>query len=326
MGNLPHIAVVAGGYSHEKIVSLKSVQTLMNHLNTSSYIIFKVVIDELGWFVHLDDQQIEVNKNDFSFHDGNSSIKFDFAFITIHGTPGEDGRLQAYFDMVHVPYSTPSYLASTITSNKFVCNSLLKSQNFKCADSLLIRPKQQVHAGDVVKALGLPCFVKPVDGGSSFGVTKVSDLSEVEPAIALAFEHGSEVMIEAFVSGIEVTCGVFMNADRVEVLSITEIVPGNDFFDFEAKYQGNSEEITPARLPDEVSERIKSLTRQAYLLLGLKGMSRIDFIVQDGVPFLIEVNTTPGLSEQSIIPQQVKYAGYSLEQFFDWCIQASFTA
>lgn len=323
MGPLPQIAVVTGGYSHEKIVSLKSVQTLIDHLDTSSYAVFKVVIDELGWYVHVGDRQYRVNKNDFSFEDGTKTIKFDFAFITIHGTPGEDGRLQAYFDLVGVPYSTPSYLASTITSNKFVCNSLLRTQNFKCAQAMLLRQNQQFHPGDVAKTLGLPCFVKPVDGGSSFGVTKVKELSEMEPAIALAFEHGSEVMIEAFVSGIEVTCGVFMKNGEVEVLSITEIVSGNDFFDFEAKYQGKSEEITPARLPQEVFDKIKSLTRQAYLLLGLKGMSRIDYIVQDGEPYLIEVNTTPGLSAQSIIPQQVRHVGYSLQQFFDWCIQAS---
>jgi D-alanine-D-alanine ligase len=318
-----NLAVVAGGYSSEKIVSLKSVETLLKFINKEKYNLFKVIIDEDGWFCHLNNEQIEINKTDFSFSEGDKKTKFDFAFITIHGTPGEDGRLQAYFDLVNVPYSTPSYLASTITSNKFVCNSFLKQNGFDCANSLIIRKNQKFDATFIVEKLGLPCFVKPSDGGSSFGVTKVSDKNQIDEAVELALKHGSEALIESFVKGVEVTCGVYTKDEKVYALPITEIVSENDFFDYEAKYQGKSTEITPARLSAEVTKKVQEATVRAYQCLALKGMSRIDFIVQDDVPFLIEVNTTPGLSEQSIIPQQVRHQGFNLTDFFDWCIQTS---
>lgn len=321
-----NLAVIAGGYSHEKIVSLKSVETLLNHLDQEKYSLFKVIIDEEGWFVHLNDgTTINIDKSDFSFQNANSEkVNFDFAFITIHGTPGEDGRLQAYLDLVNIPFSTPGYLASTVTSNKYVCNSFLSNNGFDCAESLIIRKDTRWDSESILEKIGLPCFVKPVDGGSSFGVTKVTANIQFDDAVRLALQHGSESMVESFVNGTEVTCGVYMKEGRVEVLPVTEIVAENDFFDFEAKYKGQSQEITPARLSEKVTAQVQRLTREAYLSLGLKGMSRIDFIIQDDVPFLIEVNTTPGLSEQSIIPQQVRHEGISLSDFFGWCVECSF--
>lgn len=317
------VAVIAGGYSSEKVVSLKSVETLLKYIDSDKFSLYKVIIDETGWFVHTDNQVLSIDKTDFSIFLNGDKLAFDFAFITIHGTPGEDGRLQAYFDLVNVPYSTPGYLASTITSNKFVCNSFLKQNGFDCASAMMIRKGQAYDAAAIVKTLGLPCFIKPSDGGSSFGVTKVSSESQIKDAIELAQQHGSEALIESFVKGVEVTCGVYTKDKEVYALPITEIVSENDFFDYEAKYQGKSTEITPARLSAEVTARVQELTVSAYQLLGLKGMSRIDFIIQDNQPFLIEVNTTPGLSEQSIIPQQVRHQGFSLTEFFGWCIEAS---
>ena len=320
----PKIAVIAGGYSHEKVVSLKSVQTLLDHIDRSKYDLFKVIIDSEGWRVELDSGELPIDKTDFSFKSNESKIKFDFAFITIHGTPGEDGRLQAYLDLVNVPYSTPGYLASTITSNKYVCNSFLQNQGFKCAKSIIVRKDQEFQAGYIIKELGLPCFVKPADGGSSFGVTKVTAEEQLKEAIEYSLEHGSEAMIESFVKGTEVTCGVYLRDNEIKVLPVTEIVTDNDFFDFEAKYKGQSKEITPARLSEEITKEVQRLTFNAYSALGMKGMSRIDFIIQGNIPYLIEVNTTPGLSEQSIIPQQVRHIGYTLQDFFGWCIETSF--
>lgn len=315
-----NVAVIAGGYSHEKIVSMKSVETLLSHLDSVKYNLFKVIIDSQGWNVEFQGASYAIDKNDFSVKIEGEKVKFDFAFITIHGTPGEDGRLQAYFDLLNVPYSTPGYLASTVTSNKFVCNSFLLSNGFNCAKSKIIRRNQDWNNETILADLGLPCFVKPADGGSSFGVTRVTDQSQLDGAINHALDHGSEAMIESFVDGIEVTCGVYTKEGKVFVLPVTEIVAENDFFDFEAKYKGKSQEITPARLSETVTLEVKRLTKMAYETLGLKGMSRIDFIIQDDVPFLIEVNTTPGLSEQSIIPQQVRYEGHTLREFFGWCI------
>lgn len=321
----PKIAVVAGGYSSEHVVSLKSIETLLKFIDSDKYDLYKVIIDKNGWFLHQDGQHCPIDKTDFSTVIDFQKINFDFAFITIHGTPGEDGRLQAYFDLLQIPYSTPGYLASTITSNKFVCNSFLKQNGFRCADALLIRKGDSINTKEIVARLKLPCFVKPSDGGSSFGVTKVNKEEDLQSAIDLAIEHGSEALIESYVKGIEVTCGVYTKEGAVYALPITEIVSENDFFDYEAKYQGKSKEITPARLSDSVTKEVQSLTVKAYKTLGLKGMSRIDFIVENDLPFLIEVNTTPGLSEQSIIPQQVRKQGYTLTEFFDWCIDASFS-
>lgn len=318
-----NLAVIAGGFSSEIIVSLKSVETLLKHLDSDKYNLYKVIIDQNGWNVHSDDKTYEINKTDFSALVEGYKINFDFAFITIHGTPGEDGRLQAYFDLVNIPYSTPGYLASTITSNKYVCNSFLIHNGFRCANSIIIRKGDSIDTGKIINKLSLPCFVKPADGGSSFGVSKVDKESDLVSAVSHAFDHGSEVMIESQITGVEVTCGVYTKEDEVYALPVTEIETDNDFFDYEAKYKGESREITPARIPDEVTLSIQKITIEAYKSLGLKGMSRIDFIIENDVPYLIEVNTTPGLSEQSIIPQQVRHLNYTLTDFFDWCVDAS---
>jgi len=315
------IAVIGGGYSNEKVVSMKSMNTLLTHINSDKYDTYSIIIDDSGWGLHYENEIYPIDKTDFSVKVKDLKINFDFAFITIHGTPGEDGRLQAYFDLLDIPYSTPGFLASSITANKFFCNTILKQQGLDCANSLIIRENDVVDIEKLEEEIGFPCFIKPVDGGSSFGVTKVKEKKEVIPAVKKAFEHGSEVMVEEFMKGVEVTTGVFKEQRVIKSLPVTEIVSENEFFDYEAKYKGESKEITPARLSDKVTKTTQEIAREVYKVLNLKGMSRIDFIIQNDIPFVLEVNTTPGLSEQSIIPQQVRYIGNTLENFFGMCIE-----
>lgn len=305
-----------GGYSHEAQISLKSGDTVMRHLDPALFESTKIEIGETGWFGFVNGEKIPVDKNDFSIPLSNGKLKFDLAFIVIHGTPGEDGKLQAYFDMVGLPYTTSGVLPSALTFNKFMCNTYLRQLGVRCAKSLLVRKGEKANAEHIASEIGFPMFIKPSDGGSSFGVSKVKSKEEILPAIQTALEHGTEAVIEAFVNGTEVTCGVFHLGGSTTVLHPTEIVSQNEFFDFEAKYKGLSEEITPARLSDEMTQLIRNTTGDVYHKLHLKGLARIDYIIQDRQPFLIEVNTVPGLSDASIIPQQARHAGIALTDLF----------
>ena len=310
---MKNVAIIEGGYSHEKIISLQSAETVYQNIDREKYNPIKVRIDEEGWFAYEGDKKVEINRTDFSYN----SIKFDIAFIVIHGTPGEDGKLQAYFDMLNIPYSTCSHLAATITFNKFVCNQYLKTFGIKVADAVLIRESDTVNTAEIVEKVGLPCFVKPNDGGSSFGITKVQNKNELEPAIKLALEHGTQAIIESFMSGREVTNGIYKNKNEIITLPITEIVTTNDFFDFDAKYKGESDEITPADLTEDIVNSVKDVTKQIFEILDLKGIARADYILQDGEPYLIEINTVPGLSKESLIPQMAAHEGMSLKQLFN---------
>lgn len=310
---MKNIAIIEGGYSHEKIISLKSADTVFKNIDRLKYKPIKVRIDEEGWFAFEGGEKIEINRNDFSF----SNIKFDFAFIVIHGTPGEDGKLQAYFDMLNIPYSTCSQLAATLTFNKFVCNQYLKNFNINVADAVLIRKNETANTAAIIKKVGLPCFVKPVDGGSSFGITKVKKEADLTSAIQHALEHGTQAIIEHFMDGREVTNGIYKNKNGIVSLPITEIISNNDFFDFDAKYKGESNEVTPADLPESLNLKIKETTKKIYEILDLKGICRADYIIQNNEPYLIEINTVPGQSAQSIIPQMAAHEGISLKQLFD---------
>ena len=314
---IKNIAVIEGGYSHEKIISLKSAETVFNNIDTSKYLPIKVRIDEDGWFAFFEGEKMAIDRTDFSFNE----IKFDLAFIVIHGTPGEDGKLQAYFDMLGIPYSTSNHLTSTLTFNKFVCNQYLKTFGIKVAEAVLVKKNENVNVENVVAKVGLPCFVKPADGGSSFGITKVMVENELIKAVAAAMEHGSQVIIESFMSGREVTNGIYNTISGVKVLPVTEIVTTNDFFDFEAKYKGESDEITPADLPRELEEKIKSVTFSIYEVLGLTGICRADYIIQNNEPYLIEINTIPGQSAESLIPQMAQHEGISLKQMYSEVIE-----
>ena len=264
-----------------------------------------------------------INRDDFSVIVNNEKIKFDFAFIVIHGTPGEDGKLQAYFDMIGLPYSTCNHLAATLTFNKYVCNQFLKSLGITVANAVLVRKNEIIELEKIIKTVGLPCFVKPADGGSSFGVSKVKEGNELLVAIQKAQEHGTEVLIEAFMEGREFTNGVYLSENGIKVLPITEIITQNEFFDFEAKYLGESQEITPAAINAEMTNRIKQITYKVYQILGLKGMCRVDYILVGKEPHVIEVNTVPGLSAQSLIPQMAAYEGISLKELFSEVIKVA---
>ena len=310
-----NIAIVAGGDSSELEVSLKSASGLNSFMDKDRYNIFIVTIVGKIWQVELPgDEKIIIDKNDFSFSKKGVKTLFDFAYITIHGTPGENGILQGYFDLIGLPYSCCGVLSAALTFNKFTCNTYLKSFGVKVAESLVLRAGQSVTEKEVADKIGFPCFVKPNVGGSSFGVTKVKTIDQVQPAIARAFAEGAEVMIEAFLEGTEITCGIYKTSSKAQVLPVTEVVSENEFFDFDAKYKGQVQEITPARISTSLTERVQKLTSAIYDILGCKGIVRIDYIISEGeVINLLEVNTTPGMTTTSFIPQQVAAAGLDIK-------------
>jgi len=317
------VAIVFGGYSPEWVISEKSANVVFSHLNSEQYRCTMVHISDNGWHAVMENgDRVAIDRNDFRFEYQGVSVKFDVVFNAIHGTPGEDGRLQGYFDMVGLPYTSPNVLSSALTFNKSVCNGFLRQYpDLHIADSVVLHRHDTFDADAILKRIGLPCFVKPSCAGSSFGISKVKDAAGFAPAIAKAFEHDHEVVIEAFVQGVEVSCGVYRVNGVTTALAGTEIVTENDFFDYQAKYEGASKEITPPRISDEESQLIRETTIKVFDRIGLKGMSRIDFIVKDGKPYLIEVNTIPGLSEASILPQQVRHAGMSLADFFAMLVE-----
>ena len=255
------IAIVCGGDTSEYQVSLRSAQGIYSFIDKERYTLYVVVMRGQEWYVQLEDEtHIPVDRNDFSFMLQGEKVKFDFAYITIHGTPGEDGRLQGYFDMLGIPYSCCGVFAAALTYDKFACNQYLKSYGVRIAESMMLRQGQTVSDDDVVEKIGLPCFVKPSLGGSSFGVTKVKSREQIQPAIAKAFEEAQEVVIEAFLDGMEITCGCYKTKQKSVVFPITEVVSHNEYFDYEAKYHGESDEITPARIPDALRDRVQALT------------------------------------------------------------------
>jgi D-alanine-D-alanine ligase len=309
------IAIVAGGYSSEKVVSLKSAQGLYSFIDREKYNLYLVLITRDQWCVQLDDQQERIiDKNDFSFvHDG-KRIRFDFAYITIHGAPGENGLLQGYLDMLEIPYSCCGVLTASLTFNKYFCNSYLNNFGVQTAKSVFLRKGEIRTSEEIIAELGLPVFVKPNDGGSSLGVTKVVSAGQLQSAILLAFEEGEDVLIESFMPGTEVTCGCYKAGNKKTVFPLTEVVSKNEFFDFDAKYNpASAEEITPARISNELTEEIQSLSSRIYDWIAAKGIIRIDYIISpEGEVRLLEVNTTPGMTTTSFIPQQVRAAGLDI--------------
>jgi D-alanine-D-alanine ligase len=301
------IAVIEGGYSLEKAVSLKSSNTIFENLDRSKFIPTKVLIDKKEWVAYDNDGKYFIDKNDFSFIKNGIKHNFDFAFIIIHGSPGEDGKLQGYFEMIGIPHSTSSSAITSLTFQKFHCNQFLKNFDVNVAEAFLLRLEDKIDETDILNKIGLPCFVKPTNAGSSFGITKVKSLKELTPAIKYAFSYGNEIVIEANIKGREVTNGIFRNKEGLKTLPITEIISENEYFDYEAKYNGKSKEITPAEINEEQTQNIKSLTYFIYKTLGMNGLVRMDYIVnENNIPFLIEINTVPGMSKESIIPQMIK--------------------
>ena len=309
---MKNVAVICGGYSDEIIVSMKSGDTIFQALDTTLFQPFMVVITENEWKVEMNGESFFIDKNDFSFTVNSRKILFEFAYITIHGAPGEDGKLQGYFDMLNIPYNTPNHTVTAITFNKWYCNQVIKQLNVPCANSIILRNKNTFDNNQIATEIGFPCFVKPNDGGSSFGISKVTVLEQLQEAVNLAFEHGEEVMIESEMVGPEVTCGAYFNGQEIIAFPLTEIVTENIFFDFEAKYEGKSNEITPARISEELTTEIQANTKYPYQQMGMSGIIRIDYIVTENGPYVIEINTTPGMSAESLIPQQVVAAGREL--------------
>jgi len=314
------IAVIDGGFSEEAKISFKSTDAVMKHLDTDRFVAHRIRIVDEKWMYDPLGLQLEVNKNDFSVELNGETLRFDCAMILIHGTPGEDGKLQAYFDLISLPYTTCDHSSSTLTFNKYLCNRVLESYDFKCAKGILLRKSTDWTASEIVNKLGLPCFVKPNDGGSSFGATRVTEGSQLEKAITNAFDHGREVIVEEFMEGTEVTNGVYFNGTEVRPLPITEIITENDFFDFNAKYKGESSEITPARISQELTNEIKDISERIYKSLGLAGVCRIDYIIKGGAPHVIEINTVPGQSSESIVPKMAAIEGVSLKDLFSCLI------
>jgi D-alanine-D-alanine ligase len=318
------VAIAMGGFSPESEVSLKSAEVVYRHLSTEKYRVTRVLIDRSGWFALVNGEQIPINRHDFSYAINGEKVTFDVVFMAIHGTPGEDGVLQGYLDLLGIPYTTSGVFASSLGFSKAECNMVVSRMGVPVAKSLFLTEIQPHEEETILSQLTLPVFVKPNRSGSSFGVSKVEQPQSLAAALAEARKHDSLVVVEEMIPGTEIACGVVDFGGEIQPLTVTEIVPKNAFFDFEAKYQGASEEITPGRFPQAVIDTALGYALRVYKGLGLKGIARIDFIVRpDGVPVMLEVNTVPGLSEASIVPQQAAYKGYSLSTFFDLALQSA---
>ncbi|MBO4560909.1 MAG: D-alanine--D-alanine ligase [Bacteroidaceae bacterium] len=320
------IAIVAGGDSSENPVSLRSAATILENMDKQRYEPYIVEIEGKNWQVHLKDgATAPVDRNDFSFSLNGTKKVFDYAYITIHGTPGENGVFEGYLRLMRIPFSTCDVLASALTFNKFVLNKTMKSCKVSVANSRRLRKGDVVDPDKIIRKVGLPCFIKPTDGGSSFGTTKVKTREQIIPAVEEAFKENNEIMIESFMQGTEVTNGYYKTRKREVKLPVTEVVPKSDFFDYDAKYNGKVEEITPARIPDDLRDRIQDLTAKIYDLIGCHGIIRNDYIITDGDKInLLEVNTTPGMTATSFIPQQIRAAGMNLTDVFTEIIEDSF--
>ena len=320
------IAIVAGGDSSELPVSLRSAQGIYSFIDKERYNLYIVEMQGNRWEAVLPNgDKTPIDRNDFSFTENGEKKNFDFAYITIHGTPGENGLLQGYFDLIGIPYSSCNVLVSAMTFNKFTCNQYLKGFGIRVSESMILRKGFEILDEEVINKVGLPCFIKPNAGGSSFGVTKVKTKEQIQPAIEKAFGESDEVMIEAFMQGTEITCGCYKTKDKEVVFPITEVVTSNEFFDYDAKYNGQVDEITPARIPEETAERVRLLTSAIYDILGCDGIIRIDYIITEGEKVnMLEINTTPGMTATSFIPQQVRAAGLDIKEVMTDIIENKF--
>ena len=307
-------ALFCGGYSSEFDISLKSAQNICTHF-PKEFEIVKVVVQKKSWTVFFNDQEFDFCFDNPGFVIKNSHKKFDFAFVFIHGNPGENGKLQGYLDLFGIPYINCSPLSSSISFDKWFCNNYLKALGIMVAKSLSLQKTTPYFVDDIVEQLGLPIFVKPSDSGSSYGISKVKEKKDFASAIEMAFKEGDTVILESFLNGREVTCAVYQNENGIQTLPLTEIVSENEFFDFDAKYNGKSEEITPARISPTQQSMIQSLATKIYGLLQLRGFIRIDFMLVDNTAYVIEVNTIPGFSNESIVPKMLKEAKIEPETF-----------
>ena len=317
-----NVAVLMGGYSSEYEISMKSGQVVYNNLDKDLYKVYRIVITKDKWF-YLDNKKKEFNisRNDFSLTIENKKIKFDVAFIVIHGSPGEDGILQSYFESIGIPYTGCDSNTSAITFNKRDCISFLKKYSIPTVNSIHLNYGDKIEEEKIIKEIGIPCFVKANKSGSSFGVYKVNRKSDLLPSINNSFKIDKEILIESFLDGTEVSVGVMNYKKEIKVFGITELVTENDFFDYEAKYEGKSKEITPANISKIQQNNVTKIAKKIYRKLRIKGLSRSEFIFVGNTPYFLELNSIPGLTKESIFPKQVKINGISLKELFTDIIQ-----
>ena len=312
-----NVAVVAGGYSDEYVVSLKSCELVYASLNPEKYNRIRVRILKDGWYAEIDGEKFPIHKEDFSFEKNGEKQTFDCIVNIIHGTPGEDGYMQAYWQLIGIPYTGCNFYQSALTFNKKDCIAVLEKYGIPHAKAVYINEAFSYNIDEITEKVGLPCFVKPNQSGSSLGISKVKSKDEFGAALEKAFKEDKEVLIESFLDGIEVSVGVIKYRGRTTVVGITEIVSHNEFFDYEAKYEGASEEITPARIDEETTRKVEEISIRSYDSLQMTGISRSEYIIVNGIPHFLEMNTLPGFSPASIFPQQASHAGIALQDLFD---------
>lgn len=317
------IAIVAGGYSSEYVISMQSAAQVLEALDKKKYRPFIVEISKDKWVVNVaEGETVPVDRNDFSFVLGSTRVSFNCVFVAIHGTPGEDGKLQSYFEMLNIPYTSCNSFTSLLTFNKYATKIYLEKAGILSANAVLVHYKQKMNAHPMVRHLGLPAFVKPNNAGSSFGVTKVKLEEQLQMAVEGALKEDHEVIVEEFIEGTEVTCGIAKLEDQELVLPLTEIVSKKEFFDYEAKYTpGMSDEITPARVDEKLTKQIQQLSSVIYDVLDCKGLVRVDFIIRKGEPYFLEINTVPGMSKNSIVPKMIRAAGKTEGEVYGMLIE-----
>ena len=313
---MKNVGIICGGFSSEYDISVKSGHTIRDNFpdQFNAYLVF---LSRDGWKIEVDGAQFDLDPISFSAKVNGDLLKVDVAIVYVHGDPGENGKVQAYLEMQQIPYINSGPLASELSFDKWFCNQFLKGFGIHVADSIYLASKKEaVDNAQIIERLGLPLFVKPCDSGSSYGIARVEEADQLSDAINAAFEEGRTVVIEAFLKGTEVTCGLYRSKTGIVALPLTEIVSKNAFFDFEAKYKGLSEEITPARISEELTLKVQDVSKEIYQLMQLRSIARIDFMIVDQIPYVIEVNTTPGFSAQSIVPKMIEASGSTIKQFW----------
>ena len=317
-----NIAIVAGGDSSESVISLQSAKQISENIDRDIYNVFTIYIKGTKWVYKSSDSDIIINKDDFSFSINNKKTIFDCVFIAIHGTPGENGILQAYFDILNIPYTTAGQLTTALTFDKYVCKTYLKDIDILTAKAVKLKKNDEINPENIIKKVGLPCFIKPNNGGSSFGISKVYNKKDIINAVNKAFNEDNEIIIEEFIKGTEITCGLLKTNNNEYIFPLTEIATKNDFFDYEAKYtDGVTDEITPARVSKNVEQQCKQTSMKIYKFLNCKGIVRIDYIVNNEQLYFLEVNSVPGMSKNSIVPKQIRTMGLSFSDIFTEVIE-----
>lgn len=313
---MKNVGIICGGYSSEFDISIKSARNILENF-PDTYQVFLLIMNKDGWFVEFEGQKLIFDQVAFSFQSDELRVYIDLAIVYTHGDPGENGKLQAYLEMIDVPYVNSGPLASHLSFDKWYCNQFLKGFEVPVAKSIYLNNEKEMPSVEhIVSELNLPLFVKPCDSGSSYGISRVNKSSDLLPAIKDAFAEGDSIVLESYLDGVEITCGVYRNMQGVQALPLTEIVSENEFFDYDAKYSGKSKEITPARIDDNLKLEVQKMSREIYQLLNLRSIARVDFMIVDGKPHVIEVNTTPGFSLESIVPKMLETAGLSIKDFW----------